>query len=66
MKKFHAYCTHVMLQHMEDILEATEQLPKFYNQVIIDPLFLKILMSLLNVVTGVEERGTYRKSMKCH
>ena len=44
-----------MLQYMEDIIEATKQLPKFYNQVITGCLFLKILMSLLNIVTGANE-----------
>ena len=34
MKKFHTYCIHAMLQYIKDILEATEQQPKFYNQVI--------------------------------
>ena len=47
-----------MLQHMEDILVVTEQLPKLCNQVIIGPLFLKMLMNLLNVVTGVKGQGT--------
>ena len=47
-----------MLQHMEDILVDKEQLLKFCNQVIIDLLFLKMLMSLLNVVTGVKEQET--------
>ena len=35
-------------------------------QVIIGLLFLKILMNLLNVVTGAKEHGTFLKSMKCH
>ena len=48
MKKFHTYYIHVMLQYMEDILEVTEQSPKSYNQVITDPLFLNMFMSLLN------------------
>ena len=47
-----------MLQHMEDISEATELLPKFYNQVIIGPMFFKILMSLLNVVTDAKRQET--------
>ena len=34
---------------------VTEQLLRFYNQVITGPLFLKILMSLLNVVTGAKK-----------
>ena len=55
-----------MLQHIEDILEAIEQLPKFYNQVVIGPLYLKMLMILLNIVTGAKEQGTYLKSMRCY
>ena len=66
MKKSHIYCTHVMLHHMRDISEAIEQLSKFYNQVITGPLFLKILMSLLNVVTGAKKQETYLKDMKCN
>ena len=66
IKKFHTYCIHAMLQHMKDILEATEQQSKFYNQVIIRPLFLMMLMSLLNVLTSAKTQGTYLKSMKCH
>ena len=49
---------------MEDILEATEQPPKFYNQVITGPLFLKMLMSFLNVVVGAKGQETCLKSMK--
>ena len=51
-----------MLQHMVD----AEQQQKFFNQVIIGPLFLKIHMSLLNVVTGAKEQETSLKSIKCH
>ena len=55
-----------MLQLMEDILEAIEQQPKSYNQVISGRPFLNMLMSLLNVVTGAKEQRTYLKNMKCH
>ena len=55
-----------MLQHIEDILVVTEQLLKFCNQVITSLLFLKILMNLSNVVTGVKGHGTKLKDMKCH
>ena len=54
------------LQHMEDILVVTEQLLKYCNQVITGQLFLNMLMSLLNVVTGAKEQRTYLKNMKCH
>ena len=47
-----------MLQHMEDILVVTEQLLKYCNHIIIGQLFLKMLMNLLNVVTGVKGQGT--------
>ena len=47
-----------MLQYMEDSLVVTEQLPKLCNQVIISPLFLKMLMNLLNVATGAKGQGT--------
>ena len=50
---------------MWDISEATKQLPKFYNQVITSPLSLKMLMSLLNVVTNAKEQEPYLKDMKC-
>ena len=57
-KKFLIYWILAMLQHMEDILVDTEQLPRFYNQVITGILFLKMFMSLLNVVTCVKEQET--------
>ena len=66
MKKFQTYYNHVMLQHMEDILEAIEQQLNFYNQVITGPLFLKMLKSLLNIVISAKEQGTSLKSIKCH
>ena len=57
-KKFFTYWILAMLQHMEDILVDTEQLPRFCNKVITGLLFLKMLMSLLNVMTGVKEQET--------
>ena len=57
-EKYTTYWSHAMLQHMEDILVVIEQLLKFCNQGIIGLLILKILMNLLNVVTGVKGQGT--------
>ena len=50
----------IMLQHMEDILVVTEQLLKYYNQVITSQLFLKMLMNLLNVVLESYHVAAYR------
>ena len=57
-KKSLTYWNPAMLQHIEDILVVTEQLLKFYNQVITSLLFLKMLMTLLKVVIDVKEQGT--------
>ena len=38
-------------RHFED----TEQQHKFFNQIITNSIFLKMLISLLNVVTGTKE-----------
>ena len=65
IKKSHTYYTHAILQHMWDISEAIEQLPKFYNQVFSSLFSLKMLMSLLNVVRSAKEQETYLKDMKC-
>lgn len=43
---------------LKDILVVIEQLPRFCNQVITSLLFLKMLMSLLNVVTCVKGQET--------
>ena len=51
---------------MVDVLEDTRQYENFFNQVITDPLFLNMFISLLNVVTGAKEQETSLKSMKCH
>ena len=65
MNKFQIFCSLVMLQHMVDILEDTKQ-QKFFIHVIIGPLFLEILMSLLNAMAGAKEQETSLKSIKCH
>ena len=57
-ERFPTYGSHIMLQHMNDILVVIEQLVKYCNQVITGQLFLKMLMNLLNVVTGVKGQGT--------
>ena len=51
---------------MEDTLEGIRQHQKSFNQVTTGPLFLKMLMSLLNVVTGVKGQETSLKSMRYH
>lgn len=50
-------CLPVMILHMKDILEGPELLLRFFNHVIYGPLFLKMLMILLKVMTNGKEWG---------
>ena len=45
----------IMKLLIKDILEEQKLLPKFHNQVISGPLFLKMLMNWLGNAIGVKE-----------
>ena len=62
MQKFQISYSLVMLPHMVDTLEDIEQQQKFFNQVITSPLFLEMLMSLLNAVQVPKNRERLLKA----
>ena len=55
----------VIHHHVEDTLQETEQPRKFFNQVFIGQLYLKIVMNGSNIVTDVRELAILIEEMRC-